>query len=101
MASCHRRLPVDTKSATENEKLPPITIFGIATRRVQQLQIQKAMLKLMEGKTCFVIAHRLSTIENADLILVVNDGEVVEQGTHRELMERGGVYRKLYNAQFE
>ncbi|MGN0168618.1 MAG: ABC transporter ATP-binding protein [Acetatifactor sp.] len=64
-------------------------------------QIQRAMLKLMEGKTCFVIAHRLSTIENADLILVVNDGEVVEQGTHRELMERGGVYRKLYNAQFE
>lgn len=63
--------------------------------------IQKAMLKLMEGKTCFVIAHRLSTIENADLILVVNDGEVVEQGTHRELMERGGVYRKLYNAQWE
>ena len=64
-------------------------------------QIQKAMLKLMEGKTCFVIAHRLSTIEHADLILVVNDGEVVEQGTHRELMEKGGVYRRLYNAQFE
>ena len=59
------------------------------------------MLKLMEGKTCFVIAHRLSTIEHADLILVINDGEVVEQGTHRELMERGGMYRKLYNAQFE
>lgn len=64
-------------------------------------QIQKAMLKLMEGKTCFVIAHRLSTIENADLILVVNGGEVVEQGTHRELMARQGVYRQLYNAQFE
>ncbi|MDE6925013.1 MAG: ATP-binding cassette domain-containing protein, partial [Acetatifactor sp.] len=64
-------------------------------------QIQKAMLKLMEGKTCFVIAHRLSTIEHADLILVVNDGEVVEQGTHTELMERQGVYRRLYNAQFE
>lgn len=64
-------------------------------------QIQKAMLKLMEGKTCFVIAHRLSTIENADLILVVRDGEVVEQGTHRELMAGRGVYRQLYNAQFE
>lgn len=64
-------------------------------------RIQEAMLKLMEGKTCFVIAHRLSTIENADLILVVNDGEVVEQGTHRELMERDGMYRKLYNAQYE
>ncbi len=64
-------------------------------------QIQKAMLKLMEGKTCFVIAHRLSTIENADLIMVVNEGEVVEQGTHRELMAKQGVYRRLYNAQFE
>ncbi len=64
-------------------------------------QIQKAMLKLMEGKTCFVIAHRLSTIENADLILVVNGGEVVEQGTHRDLMAKQGMYRQLYNAQFE
>jgi len=64
-------------------------------------RIQRAMLKLMEGKTCFVIAHRLSTIENADLILVVDGGEVVEQGTHRELMEKQGMYRKLYNAQFE
>ena len=64
-------------------------------------QIQKAMLKLMEGKTCFVIAHRLSTIENADLILVVNQGEVVEQGTHTELMQKQGMYHKLYNAQYE
>ena len=55
----------------------------------------------MEGKTCFVIAHRLSTIENADLILVVDEGEVVEQGTHRELMNRGGTYRRMYEAQFE
>lgn len=64
-------------------------------------QIQKAMRRLMEGKTCFVIAHRLSTIEQADLILVVNGGEVVEQGTHMELMEKNGVYRQLYNAQYE
>lgn len=64
-------------------------------------QIQKAMRRLMEGKTCFVIAHRLSTIEQADLILVVNGGEVVEQGTHTELMEKNGVYRQLYNAQYE
>ena len=64
-------------------------------------QIQKAMMKLMEGKTCFVIAHRLSTIENADLILVVNGGEVVEQGNHKELMEKQGMYRKLYDAQYE
>ncbi|MBO4982184.1 MAG: ABC transporter ATP-binding protein [Lachnospiraceae bacterium] len=72
---------------------------NVDTRTEQK--IQKAMRKLMEHKTCFVIAHRLSTIQNADLILVVNGGEVVEQGTHRELMEMGGMYRQLYEAQFE
>lgn len=72
---------------------------NVDTRTEQQ--IQKAMRRLMEGKTCFVIAHRLSTIENADLILVVSGGEVVEQGTHRELMAREGMYRRLYEAQFE
>lgn len=66
-----------------------------------EIQIQKAMRKLMEDKTCFVIAHRLSTIRNADLILVVNEGEVVQQGTHDELMKKGGMYRQLYEAQFE
>ncbi len=64
-------------------------------------EVQKAMRKLMVGKTCFVIAHRLSTIQNADLILVVDHGDVVEQGTHEELMERKGFYHKLYAAQFE
>jgi len=64
-------------------------------------QIQAAMRQLMTGKTCFVIAHRLSTIQNADRILVVNDGNIVEQGTHRELMEKKGTYYKLYNSQFE
>ncbi len=63
--------------------------------------VQKAMLKLMQGKTCFVVAHRLSTIRDADLILVVRDGAIVQQGTHRELMTAGGFYRELYNAQFE
>lgn len=72
---------------------------NVDTRTEQQ--IQKAMRKLMEHKTCFVIAHRLSTIQNADLILVVNGGEVVEQGTHRELMAQKGMYRQLYEAQFE
>ena len=72
---------------------------NVDTRTEQQ--IQKAMRKLMQDKTCFVIAHRLSTIQNADLILVVNDGEVVEQGTHSELMGRDGMYRRLYQAQFE
>ncbi len=64
-------------------------------------QVQDAMRRLMQDKTCFVIAHRLSTIKNADLILVVNDGDVVEQGTHEELMKKRGFYHKLYSAQFE
>ena len=55
----------------------------------------------MEGKTSFVIAHRLSTIRNADLILVMNDGNVIEQGTHDSLMKQAGFYAKLYNSQFE
>ncbi len=64
-------------------------------------EIQAAMLKLMEGKTCFVIAHRLSTIQNADNILVLEHGDVVEQGTHRELMDRRGYYYRLYASQYE
>lgn len=63
--------------------------------------IQDAMLKLMKNKTCFVIAHRLSTIQNADLILVVKDGNVVEQGVHSELLQRKGAYFELYNSQFD
>ena len=63
-------------------------------------QIQQAMRSLMADKTCFVIAHRLSTIQNADHILVVRDGDVVEQGTHHQLMALGGFYAQLYNAQF-
>lgn len=66
-----------------------------------EIQIQQAMRKLMENKTCFVIAHRLSTIRNADWILVVDDGEVVEQGTHEMLMRKGGFYCNLYRAQFD
>ena len=64
-------------------------------------EIQRAMRQLMRGKTCFVIAHRLSTIQNADLILVLNQGDVVEQGTHDQLMARKGFYHQLYAAQFE
>ena len=66
-----------------------------------EIQIQHAMRKLMEHKTCFVIAHRLSTIQNADVILVVNHGEIVEQGTHKELLKKQGFYYQLYKAQFE
>ena len=64
-------------------------------------EIQHAMRRLMQGRTCFVIAHRLSTIQNADHILVVNRGDVVEQGTHEELMRAKGFYYRLYRAQFE
>jgi ATP-binding cassette subfamily B protein len=66
-----------------------------------EINIQKAMRRLMEKKTCFVIAHRLSTIQGADNILVVDQGNVVEQGTHAELMEKKGFYYRLYNSQFE
>jgi ATP-binding cassette subfamily B protein len=64
------------------------------------VKIQQAMRALMQNKTCFVIAHRLSTIQNADLILVVKDGNIVETGTHETLMAMQGFYRKLYDAQF-
>ena len=66
-----------------------------------EIQIQEAMRKLMEGKTCFVIAHRLSTIRNADLILVIKQGEVVEKGNHEELMRAEGEYYQMYTAQGE
>ena len=82
----------------------PMLILDEATSNVDtatEREIQKAMRELMKQKTCFVIAHRLSTIENADLILVLRDGDVVEQGTHRQLMDRKGFYHKLYAAQFE
>ncbi len=82
----------------------PMLILDEATSNVDtrtEQQIQQAMRRLMEHKTCFVIAHRLSTIQNADVILVVNHGEIVEQGTHRELMEREGFYYQMYRAQFE
>jgi len=66
-----------------------------------EVKIQQAMRRLMKGKTCFVVAHRLSTIQHADMILVVDHGEVVESGTHGELMAKKGLYRKLYDAQFD
>ena len=68
--------------------------------RTEEL-IQSAMDYLMKGRTSFVIAHRLSTIRDADCILVMNHGDIVEQGTHDELLARGGVYADLYNSQFE
>lgn len=81
----------------------PMLILDEATSSVDtrtELQIQKAMDKLTEGRTSFIIAHRLSTIKNADLILVMKDGNIVEKGTHDELLEKDGFYASLYNSQF-
>ena len=84
-------------------KNAPILILDEATSSVDtrtEVLIQKAMDKLMQGKTSFVIAHRLSTIRDADLILVVRDGNIIEQGKHDELLKQGGFYAELYNSQF-
>jgi ATP-binding cassette subfamily B protein len=82
---------------------PPMLILDEATSSVDthtELLIQEAMRRLMHGRTSFVIAHRLSTIRDADRILVMNQGDIVEQGTHEELLRRGGFYAELYNSQF-
>ena len=85
-------------------KNPKILILDEATSSVDtrtEILIQKAMDKLMEGRTSFIIAHRLSTIKNADLILVMDNGDIVEQGNHEELLKKNCFYAKLYNSQFE
>ena len=82
----------------------PMLILDEATSSVDtrtEEEIQRAMDKLMAGRTSFIIAHRLSTIKNADLILVMKDGDIIESGNHSELMEKGGFYAELYNSQFE
>ena len=83
---------------------PAILILDEATSSVDtrtEVEIQKAMTRLMKGKTSFVIAHRLSTIRSADLILVVRDGDIVERGSHETLLAKQGFYASLYNSQFE
>ena len=83
---------------------PKILILDEATSSVDtrtEVLIQEAMYALMKGRTSFIIAHRLSTIRNADLILVMRDGDIVEQGNHEELLAHGGFYAELYNSQFE
>lgn len=83
---------------------PKVLILDEATSNVDtrtEVQIQEAMDKLMENRTSFIIAHRLSTIKNADLILVMDKGDIIEQGTHDELLKKNGFYAKLYNSQFE
>ena len=83
---------------------PRVLILDEATSSIDtrtELAAQKAMLTLMKGRTSFIIAHRLSTIRSADCILVVRDGEIVERGTHEELIEKKGFYADLYESQFK
>jgi ATP-binding cassette subfamily B multidrug efflux pump len=83
---------------------PAILVLDEATSSVDtrtEVQIQEALLRLMKGRTSFVIAHRLSTIRNADLVLVINNGEIIERGTHKELLEKRGFYYNLYMSQFK
>lgn len=83
--------------------LPPMLILDEATSSIDtrtEIKIQGAFAKMMEGRTSFIVAHRLSTIKNADLILVMKDGNIIEKGTHAELLSLGGFYRELYNSQF-
>lgn len=82
---------------------PPMLILDEATSSIDtrtELKIQQAFNKLMQGRTSFIVAHRLSTVRNADVLLVMKDGNIIEQGTHDELLAKGGFYTKLYNSQF-
>ena len=83
--------------------LPPMLILDEATSSIDshtEIRIQKTFAKMMQGRTCFVVAHRLSTIRESDIILVMNKGRIVEQGTHEQLLEKQGFYYELYNSQF-
>lgn len=84
--------------------LPPMLILDEATSSIDtrtEIKIQKAFLKMMQGRTSFIVAHRLSTIRDADVILVMKDGKIIEQGRHEELLKENGFYANLYNSQFE
>ena len=84
-------------------RLPPMLILDEATSSIDtrtEMRIQQAFTRMMQGRTSFVVAHRLSTIRDADVILVMQDGHVVEQGKHEELLQKGGFYATLYNSQF-
>ena len=83
--------------------LPPMLILDEATSSIDtrtELKIQNAFAKMMEGRTSFIVAHRLSTIKEADRILVMRDGRIVEQGTHESLLAENGFYAELYNSQW-
>ena len=84
--------------------LPPMLILDEATSSIDtrtEIRIQKAFQKMMQGRTSFIVAHRLSTIRDADTILVMRDGHIIEQGSHESLLEKGGFYAELYNSQFD
>ena len=83
--------------------LPPMLILDEATSSIDtrtEIKIQEAFARLMQGRTSFIVAHRLSTIREADVILVMKDGHIIEQGNHEELLQKGGFYADLYNSQF-
>ena len=83
--------------------LPPMLILDEATSSIDtrtEILINRAFTSMMQGRTSFIVAHRLSTVVNADVILVMKDGHVIEQGTHKELLEKGGFYHELFNSQF-
>jgi len=84
--------------------LPPMLILDEATSSIDtrtEIKIQQAFASMMKGRTSFIVAHRLSTIREADIILVMDSGKVIEQGTHEELLAEKGFYAKLYNSQYE
>ena len=84
-------------------KLPPMLILDEATSSIDtrtEIKIQEAFQRMMEGRTSFIVAHRLSTIQEADVILVMKDGNIIEQGNHEELLEKKGFYATLYESQF-
>ena len=83
--------------------LPPMLILDEATSSIDtrtEMKIQEAFGRMMKGRTSFIVAHRLSTIEEADIILVMKDGHIIEQGNHEELLQKNGFYAALYNSQF-
>ena len=83
--------------------LPPMLILDEATSSIDtrtEMHIQEAFVRMMKGRTSFIVAHRLSTIQEADVILVMNNGNIIEQGNHEELLARNGFYANLYNSQF-